>query len=253
MTVIPREQPNLVATIAHELRGPVSALETASELLDRDLDILDSGQVKVMVSGIHRRAVWMRGLLENLLVSAAVREGRLSVIPRPLDIGEAIREAVEIARPLTDRKAQTVSVQTMAACPLVEGDAHRIAQVLLNLISNAHKYSDAGTTIEIDVSTRPGAVRVSVSDRGPGLPSDGLTRAFRAYDRVGRSDGDGLGIGLWVVRSIVKAHGGKVGALNRTGGGATFWFDLRTMVGRPTQRPILVTDPIAPAERINAV
>jgi signal transduction histidine kinase len=253
MTVIPRERPNFVATIAHELRGPVSALETASELLDRDFDLLETGQVRVMVSGIHRRAVWMRSLLENLLVGAAVREGRLSVHPRPLDIGEAIREAVDLARPLFDRKGQTVTVRTVAACPLVEGDAHRITQVLLNLLTNAHKYTDAGTAIEIDVSTAPGIVRVSISDRGPGLPSDAIARAFRAYDRAGRSGGDGVGIGLWVVRSIVKAHGGKVGALNRVGGGATFWFELRTMVGRPTRRAIRVTGPSAPAERIDAV
>lgn len=252
MTVVPRARPNFVATIAHELRGPVSALETASELLDRDFDVLETAQVRDMVSGIHRRAVWMRGLLENLLVSAAVHEGRLSVHPRPLDIGEAIREAVDIAQPLFDRKSQTVTLQDMAACPLVEGDPHRISQVLLNLLTNAHKYTDPGTAIEIDVSTRPGVVRVSVSDRGPGLPSDTIGRAFDAYDRAGRSDGDGVGIGLWVVRSIVKAHGGGVGALNRAGGGATFWFDLRTMVGRPTRRPVRLTDPSAPAERINA-
>jgi signal transduction histidine kinase len=252
MTVIPRVRPNFVATIAHELRGPVNALETASELLYRDFDLLEAEQVRVMVSGIHRRAVWMRSLLENLLVSAAIHEGRLSVHPRPLDIAEAIGEAVDLARPLFDRKSQSVTVHTVATCPLVEGDAHRITQVLLNLLTNAHKYTDSGTAIEIDVSTAPGVVRVSVSDRGPGLPSGAIAHAFRAYDRAGRSGGDGVGIGLWVVRSIVSAHGGKVGALNRVGGGATFWFDLRTMEGRPTTRAIRV-DPSAPAERINAV
>ena len=253
MTVIAQERPHFVATIAHELRGPVSALETASELLDRDFDLLETTQVRAMVSGIHRKAVWMRSLLENLLVSAAVHEGRLSVHPRPLDIGEAIREAVDIAKPLFDRKSQSVTIQTVATCPLVEGDAHRIAQVLLNLLTNAHKYTEPGTAIEIDVATAPGVVRVSVSDHGPGLPNDEIARVFRAYDRAGRSEGDGVGIGLWVVQSIVEAHGGEVGAFNRPDGGATFWFDLRTMLGRPAQLPAWLPDQSVPDERINAV
>jgi signal transduction histidine kinase len=125
--------------------------------------------------------------------------------------------------------------------------------VLLNLLSNANKYADAGTEIEIGVSLNRGAVRVSVSDRGPGLPRDALGTAFRAYDRAGRTGGEGLGIGLWVVRSIVRAHGGRVGAFNREGGGATFWFELRPMMGRPATQPVDETELSAEAGRMSAV
>lgn len=211
--------------VTHELRGPLTALETASELLERDLERLDASQIRVMVSGIHRRALWMRGLMENLLCSAAINEGRFTVHARPTDIVDIAREVDAVVGPLLDRKRQRLRIVASTSA-LALADAHRVSQVFLNLISNAHKYSEAGTDIEIDVTAQRDVVRVSVSDRGPGLPPDTVRSAFRAYDRAGRTDGDGLGIGLWVVRSIVRAHGGRVGVFNRAGGGATFWFEL---------------------------
>lgn len=250
MAVIVHESPSLIATVAHELRGPLTALESASEVLGRDLDSLDAGQVRDLVSAIHRRTIWMRGLLENLLASAAISEGRFQVHLRPLDILEAIGEIESVVRPSFDRKRQTIRVFSLPTCPLVEADDHRISQVLLNLLSNANKYADAGTEVEIAVSTFAGKVRVSVSDRGPGLPDGALRTAFRAYDRAGRSGGEGLGIGLWVVRSIVRAHGGRVGAFNRVGGGTTFWFELLPMMGKAVPAS---EEPGAIAERMDAV
>jgi K+-sensing histidine kinase KdpD len=241
-----RARPSLLATVAHELRGPLAAIETSADILGRDLDRFDEEQVRAMVSGIHRRTVWLRQLLENLLCSAAVREGRLQVHRTPLDVVESVREIDSIVAPLLMRKGQTLMIVAAPTTPLVDADAHRISQVLLNLLSNAHRYADAGSEIEIAVTTQRGAVRVSVSDRGPGVPPAFLRGAFRAYDRAGRTGGEGLGIGLWVVRSIVRAHRGRVGVFNRDGGGATFWFELSPMAGRPPSARPLAT-PIAEA------
>jgi signal transduction histidine kinase len=232
MTVIARESPSWLATVAHELRGPLTALETASELLDRDFDTLDATQIRVMVSGIHRRALWMRGLMENLLCNAAINEGRFTVHARPTDLVEIAREVQSVVGPLLDRKRQALRIIASPSV-MAEADTHRISQVLLNLISNAHKYSAPDTSIEVEITTDRDVARVSVSDRGPGLPESMALSAFRAYDRAGRSDGEGLGIGLWVVRSIVKAHGGRVGVFNRADGGATFWFELRQAATAP--------------------
>jgi two-component system sensor histidine kinase KdpD len=232
MTVIAREGPSWLATVAHELRGPLTALETASELLDRDFESLDPTQIRVMVSGIHRRALWMRSLMENLLCSAAINEGRFSVHARPTDIVEIAREVESVVRPLLDRKHQGLRIVASTSV-MAEADGHRIAQVLINLISNAHKYAGPGTNVEIEFTTVRDVVRVCVSDRGPGLPEGTGLNAFRAYDRAGRTDGEGLGIGLWVVRSIVRAHGGRVGVFNRIDGGATFWFELRKAAPSP--------------------
>lgn len=226
MTVIAYQRPSWLATVAHELRGPLTALETASELLDRDFETLDATQIRGMVAGIHRRALWMRGLMENLLCSAAINEGRLAVHARQTDLVEIANEVEIVVRPLLDRKRQILRTVASTAV-MAEADANRISQVLLNLITNAHKYSGPDTQVDLHITPDGDVVRVSVSDRGPGLPESMTSSAFRPYDRAGRTDGDGVGIGLWVVSSIVRAHGGRVGVFNRAGGGATFWFELR--------------------------
>jgi two-component system sensor histidine kinase KdpD len=219
----------VIATVAHELRGPLSALETASELLDRDFDLLDAQQVKVMVSSIHRRALWLRGLMENLLCAATADDGRLQIHARPVELRGLIEDARLLMDPLLKRKAQQLRMRTRPMLPFVGGDGHKLSQVMLNLLSNASKYSGDGTTIEVGVTMRSGLVRVTVADRGPGVASEHAAHLFEAYDRAGRTDGDGLGIGLSVVRSIIEAHGGRVGYADRAGGGAIFWFELAPM------------------------
>jgi signal transduction histidine kinase len=224
-------QASLLATVAHELRGPLGALETASEILDRDFDLLDQQQVRVMVSAIHRRALWLHGLMENLLCAATVDDGQLRIHLRPLNLLELIQDATILVEPLLKRKSQRLKVRTSPTVPLVLADPQRLTQVLLNLVSNAAKYAGTETLIEVVVSLRDGRVRLTVSDRGPGVPRDKVAALFEAYNRAGRTDGEGLGIGLSVARSIVDAHGGRVGFANRRGGGATFWFELPAIAG----------------------
>lgn len=226
MSVVSVEQPNVLATIAHELRNPLSALQTTSELLDRDLELLDQAQVRSMVSSIHRRALWLRGLMENLLTAATVRDGHLQVVRRPIDLRTVVDDARPIVEPLLARKQQQLRVRARAALPIVIGDERRIAQVLINLVTNASTYAGINTRIDLTLTARGGAVRVVVGDRGPGIAADVAARLFEPYFRAGRTDGDGIGIGLSVVRSIVEAHGGRVGVKNRAGGGASFWFEI---------------------------
>jgi signal transduction histidine kinase len=223
-------RPSLLATVAHELRGPLSALETASEVLDRDFDLFDDQQVRVMVSSIHRRALWLRGLMENLLCAATVGDGRLQVHLRPTDLREVIEEAVQLVEPLLKRKGQELRLRAVPT-PLVAADPQRLTQVLLNLVSNAAKYAGSQTRIEVAITSRRGTVRVTVADRGPGVPREKAAQLFEPYYRAGRTDGDGLGIGLSVVRSIIDAHGGRAGFAHRRGGGATFWFELPAIGG----------------------
>lgn len=221
-----RPRPAILATVAHELRGPLSAMATASEMLERDFDLLDLQQVKVMVSSINRRALWLRGLMENLLCAATVDDGRLRIQQRPVDLRALVDEVGLLLEPLLKRKAQRLRVRARPTLPFVVGDEHRLSQVLLNLLSNASKYSGTETTVDVAITMRPGAVRVTVADRGPGVTRANAGQLFEAYNRAGRTDGDGLGIGLSVVRSIIEAHNGHVGYARRGGGGAMFWFEL---------------------------
>jgi len=227
MTVVAvQARPTILATVAHELRGPLSAMAIASELLERDFDLLDRRQAMVMVSSINRRALWLRGLVENLLCAAAVDDVQLRIHRRPLDLRAIVDEVGLVLDPLLKRKSQRLRVCARPMPPLVNGDEHRLSQVLVNLLSNASKYSDVGTAIQVAITSRAGLVRVTVADRGPGVDPGHARQLFRAYNRAGRMDGDGLGIGLSVVRSIIDAHEGRVGYKSRSGGGAMFWFEL---------------------------
>jgi len=231
MSAVGVQRPTMLATVAHELRGPLSALQTTSELLERDFDLLDSQQIRVMVSAMHRRTLWLRDLVENLLCAATVDDGQLKLHLRPLDLRELFADVEALVDPILVRKQQKLRVRTRAAMPVVAADARRVSQVLLNLITNASKYSGTQTTIELGASMLGNRVRVTVADRGPGVSPKVARTIFEPYHRGGRTEGDGLGIGLSVVRSIVEAHGGKVGVKKRRSGGAIFWFELSPVAG----------------------
>jgi len=232
MSALAVQRPAVLATVAHELRGPLSALQTTTELLDRDFEILDSQQIRVMVSAMHRRTLWLRDLLENLLYAATVDDGQVKLHLRPVDLRELMAEIAAVVEPTLQRKDQRLRIRTRAALPMVAADARRVSQVLLNLITNASKYSGAQTSIEVGVAhTRSRVVRITVADRGPGVSAEAARQIFEPYQRGGRTDGDGLGIGLSVVRSIVEAHGGRVGVKKRRSGGSIFWFELSSIGG----------------------
>lgn len=236
------EQPSILATIAHELRTPLTGLQTTSEVLHRDFEQLEASQVRSMVSSIHRRVLWLRGLMENLLTAASARDGRLQIARRPLDLRDVVNDTRALVEPLLARKEQVLRVRFARNLPFVAADERRLTQVVLNLVTNASKYSGIRRRIDISVTRHGGDVRVSVADRGPGIPRALVDRVFEPYDRGDRTDGDGLGLGLSVVRSIVVAHGGAVGVKNRRAGGATFWFDLAAMpiaTGDPFGDPLL--------------
>jgi signal transduction histidine kinase len=225
------QRPAIIATVAHELRGPLSALQTTSELLDRDFDLLDMQQIRVMVSAMHRRTLWLRDLVENLLYAATVDDGQLKLQLRPIDLRDLFDDVGTLVEPIIARKQQKLRVRARGALPIVAVDARRMSQVLLNLITNASKYSGAQTVIELGATMVGSRVRVSVADRGPGVSAKVARRIFEPYQR-GVAEGDGLGIGLSVVRSIVEAHGGQVGVRRRRSGGAVFWFEV-TAIARP--------------------
>ena len=226
MSTVYAQQPTVLATVAHELRNPLSALQAASELLDRDFEILEVAQRRALIAELRRRVLSLRGLTDNLLSAAAIHDGHLSVALRPLDVRIVIEESVALLRPIVDRKEQRVRTR-VGRLPFVAADERRLSQVLTNLITNASKYAGSGTDIDVTASVAScGDVRVAVSDRGPGVARDVIQRLFTPYERAGRTDGDGFGIGLSVVRSIIDAHHGRVGVKNRRGGGATFWFGI---------------------------
>ena len=215
-----------LATLAHELRGPLHSLSASATVLVEDLDELSPEQIKQMARAIQRRALWLQGLTENLLCAASVERGGLSITPTPQDLRSVVEEAVLVVEPLLTRRDQSVAL-SLPECPAVAlVDGRRVGQALANLILNASKYSDPGTRIEIEIAPAPdGGWRISVADEGVGLPPGDVSALFEPYVR-GDETTDGLGLGLAVVKAIAAAHNGRAGAAPREGKGATFWIEI---------------------------
>jgi K+-sensing histidine kinase KdpD len=142
---------------------------------------------------------------------------------------DLLTEAQHSIEPVLHMRRQVLRLACCGPVPAVAADDHRIGQVLRNLISNASKVSPPERSIDLTVSAGPERVRFTVSDRGPGLPHGSGRRLFDLSCRDKSSldvGGTDIGLGLAVVRVIVEAHAGHLGARNRRGGGAAVWFEL---------------------------
>lgn len=231
---MPQHELAVLATVAHELRGPLHALATSSELLAEDFEQLHPEQVKSMLDAMHRRTLWLQGLVENLLCAATIREGRLQLHRQSFGVADLLADVDAVVGPLLAQRRQRLRVRISQGVPEILADSRRLGQVLVNLILNASKFGPSDTPIDLTISFRGGEVRVAVADRGPGVTIEQSERLFEPYYRgpsasvVGK---DGVGLGLSIVKSIVEAHGGRVGVESRRGGGARFWFSIPS-VGR---------------------
>jgi signal transduction histidine kinase len=229
----------VLATVAHELRGPLTALATSSELLAEDFAHLDPEQVKSMLGAMHRRTLWLQGLVENLLCAATIREGRLQLNCQALDMADVVEEVEAVVGPLLQQRGQQLRVRIASDVTEAMADSRRLSQVLINLILNASKFGAPETSIDLTIAMREGAVRVSVADRGPGVAPEQAKRLFEPYYRAPATAGsgkDGVGLGLSIVKSIVEAHSGQVGVGSRRGGGARFWFSLPSAGRSPSSK-----------------
>ena len=235
----PHHELTVLATVAHELRGPLTALATSSEILAEDFSHLDPEQVKSMLGAMHRRTLWLQGLVENLLCAATIREGRLQLNCQSLDMADVVEEVEAVVGPLLEQRGQQLRVRIASDVTEVMADSRRLGQVLINLLLNASKFSAPETSIDLTIAMRDGAVRVSVADRGPGVSPEQAKRLFEPYYRTPATAGsgkDGVGLGLSIVKSIVEAHNGEVGVESRRGNGARFWFSLPSAGRSPSTK-----------------
>jgi K+-sensing histidine kinase KdpD len=159
---LPRGQ--ILSTVAHEIRGPVTSLLASAEILHEDFDVLPDEQKREIVSSMHRGTLWLHTLVENLLCEAALHEGRLQMHRQPAEISDIVAEVEPIVTPLLDRNQQRLDLFFDDAPHIVNVDSRRIGQVLVNLLTNAAKYGRAGAPVELAVSRRAESVVVAVAD-----------------------------------------------------------------------------------------
>jgi len=218
-----------LANITHEFRTPLASLNASVEFLLEEIDHLSQSEIGELLRSINLSVTGLQTLIDNLLESISIEAGRFSIRKKPTDLNKILADARQVMKPLLNRRQQEMTVELPAELPLVIGDAARLTQVLVNLISNASKYGPMGQTIDVRME-RYGdqMVRVAVMDHGPGIPLSEQANLFRRFLRAGSQDGSqyGIGLGLSVVRVIVVEHGGEVGVDERPGGGSVFWFSV---------------------------
>ena len=226
-----------LANISHELQTPLSTLNASIELLLDGADDLTTDEIRELMRPAHLSLLSLRNLVNNLLESSRIEAGHFAVSMRPVNLNEVISDALKLVQPLFERRNQKFTLAESAAFveyPEIMADAARLTLVLVNLLTNASKYSPIGERIELWIEQIDQGVRVSVADRGSGVPPRERTAIYQRFVRLDSRDDEqyGVGLGLHVVKTTVEAHGGSVGIDVRPGGGSIFWFELPVMEGK---------------------
>ncbi len=217
-----REQ--LLYSVAHELRNPLSVLENVLDIIGEEYTELSAEEFERLVLSARRTAGRLRTLMEDLLSAGAIRSGHFRVDPRPIALRAIVREAADLLETLVAERGQTIEI-VIPEDLVVLADARYARQVLTNLLTNACNYGPQASTIRIAAEAVDGHVRVAVIDRGLGISKEKQMHLFERYYRT-RSEGPGIGLGLAISKGIVEAHGGNIGLESEPGRGTTVWFTL---------------------------
>jgi PAS domain S-box-containing protein len=216
-----------ISIISHELRTPVSLIKGYAGTLRREDARWDPGTVQESLAVIEEEADRLTRLIDNLLDASRLQAGALKLTISEVALDEMAAQLAREYKTQTDR--HTFEVDFPTPFPLIHGDEERLRQVLTNLISNAIKYSPQGGTIRIAGKVEPERVVLSVSDPGAGLPPEELARVFDRFyraDTAATRKATGAGLGLFLAKAVVEAHGGEIWASSEPGSGATFHFSL---------------------------
>ena len=240
------EQKNrLMGMLAHDLRTPLQVVVGFVELLEQRLDGRLEATERACLERIRESSLSMRHMVEDALSLAALQAGRLRLARRPSDLAALVRRNVSMNRVLAEGKCITIELSVPERpLPMADIDPAKMDQLLNNLLSNAVKYSDRGGRVRVALSEAAGEVggevggrvRLRVSDDGRGIPPAELAQLFQPFARTGRlgTEGEGtVGLGLYICRSIVEGHGGRITADSAPGRGSTFTVDLPMVASSP--------------------
>lgn len=217
--------------VAHELKTPLTAIISSSELMTAD-DIvrIPLEQRERLLNNINRSAWLMDKKVGELLDLARIQIGSLELKFEPLDVGELIDDIASQLSSLFKNKEQSIETNVPATLPRVRADRERTTEVILNLLSNANKFSPAGTHVAIVASQRDNMVLMEVKDSAPVIDELDRSRLFEAYYRGGNSEDkqrvSGLGLGLAISKRLIELQKGEIGVLSEEGRGNTFYFTL---------------------------
>jgi two-component system, NtrC family, sensor histidine kinase KinB len=223
---------DLVATVAHEFRTPLTSLRMAIHLcVEEAAGPVTEKQADLLLAA-RQDCERLQAIVDDLLDLSRIQAGRVELLRRPVAPRALLEDAAAAARDAAEAAGVALQVRAEGADEQVAADPDRLALVLSNLVSNALRHTPRGGRITLQASPAGPAVRFEVADTGEGIPHEWQERIFDRYVRVPGRRGGGVGLGLYLVRELVQAHGGEVGVGSAPGEGSRFWFTL----------PLAVTD-----------
>lgn len=216
-----------LSRMSHELRTPLNAILGFGQLLQRQnpTDTQRDRVSHILSAGRH-----LLGLINEVLDISRIEAGHLQLSLEPVSVADALGEAIDLMRPLAaERSSELISPRREDTEYYVLSDRQRLKQVLLNLLTNAVKYTPPGGRVTVScTSSENEQIRITVSDNGPGIPIEKLSRLFTPFDRLGaeQSDVEGTGLGLALCQRLLQAMRGVIGVNSSVGEGSSFWIEL---------------------------
>jgi len=234
-----RIRTEFIDNLSHELRTPLTNVSLLAETLAADAGSLPPKAAE-RVAKIEVETGHLVQMVNELLDLSRIESGIAPVAVDDLDLGRLATSTVDRVRLFAERQGVTLEVVVPATVPAVRGDRDRLGQALLNLLHNAIKFSEAGSTVGVRVTSTERDVVVAVEDHGQGIARSALPRVFERFYKVERArtrGAGGTGLGLSIARHIVEAHGGRIWAVSEEGLGSTFSFAIPIAIPHLAARP----------------
>jgi signal transduction histidine kinase len=212
LEAVRRARDTVLANISHEFRTPLAAQLASIELLRDGIEDMRPEQRGELLRSLEHGALRLTRLIDNLLESVRIEAGQLGIRRQSVELEEIVADARAMVASLIAQRRQTLEVELPEGLPAIDGDAARLAQVFVNLLANASKYAPEDSTIRVGAERRAAQVAAWVEDEGPGVPEGELGLIFERFRRATESEPEpgGLGLGLWISRSILDRHGGSI-------------------------------------------
>ena len=217
---------DLVATVAHEFRTPLTSLRMALHLVTEEVVGSLTPKQSELLFAAREDCERLQTIVDDLLNLARIESGRIDLHKRrvaPLSIIDAV---VDVHRAAAEQASVTLRSEVLPSLPEVFADPDRLHLVFSNLVTNAIRHSPAGGEIVVRATESAAFVRFDIADQGPGIPREHQRALFEKFFRVPGSPEGGSGLGLFISKGLVQAHGGDIGIDSEAGSGATFWFTI---------------------------
>lgn len=226
---------NFTSMLIHDLRSPLTVIKGYTDLLEASFDVSTGDNPRRYLSAVQQACVRMLRLIGEILDVSKLEAGKLSIERTPVDVAHLVRDVVERFHVAGQRRGVSVDAVGAQEPNTIDADPHRLDQILMNLLSNALKFTPDGGKIVVEVATVDDQTEIAVTDSGVGIPSEELPLLFQNFSQTasGKSAAtQGSGLGLLICRHLVEAHGGRIWVESEPGRGSRFAFRLPRTASR---------------------